>query len=122
MTLDWLFSTGRSGLWEYLRSLKLELGFKRLVHFYRARRSWLLMHGIAKYIAAVRAHADTSAETAYVDRIKIQRSVLKLHRAVAAELGEHRPDTLEARLRDHGGIGSTSNKVATIAALMCQPS
>lgn len=80
------------------------------------------MHGVSKYIAAVRAHAETSAETAYVDRIKIQRSVLKLHRAVAAELGEHRPDTLEARLRDHGGMGSTSNRVATIAALMCQPS
>jgi hypothetical protein len=51
-----------------------------------------------------------------------RRAVLKLHRAIATELGSTRPDTLNARLKEDGCIGTASNRVAAIAAKICQPS
>jgi hypothetical protein len=77
---------------------------------------------VHSYIAAVHEQTNTSAEAAYVHRIELQRAALKLHRVIAAVLGCKRPDTLDARLEEDGGIGTASNRVAAIAARICQPS
>jgi hypothetical protein len=76
----------------------------------------------SKYISAVRERIDSSANVAYVYRIELQRAVLKLHRAIAADTNSRRPETLDDRLKEDGGIGSASNRVAAIAAQICQPS
>ncbi|BBY13830.1 hypothetical protein [Mycobacterium marseillense] len=77
---------------------------------------------VDKYIAAVREQATGSAEAAYVHRIELQRAVLKLHRVVATVSGAKRPETLDARLEEDGGIRTASNRMAAIATQICQPS
>lgn len=77
---------------------------------------------IHKYVDAVRKQTTESAEAAYVHRIALQRAVLKLHRFIATLLGDECPNTLDARLAEDGGIGSASNRMAAIAARICQPS
>jgi hypothetical protein len=77
---------------------------------------------VDKYIAVVREQATGSAEAAYVHRIELQRAVLKLHRFVATLSAAKRPETLDARLEEDGGIGTASNRMAAIATQICQPS
>jgi hypothetical protein len=76
----------------------------------------------SNYISAVRERIDSPADVAYVHRIELQRAVLKLHRAIAADTSSRRPETLDDRLKEDGGIGSASNRVAAIATQICQPS
>jgi len=58
----------------------------------------------------------------YVQRLRLQRAVLKVHRAVAAEAGIAMPARLADRLPTVSRRAAASNELAESARVICHPS
>lgn len=81
-----------------------------------------MFKGTGEHLRDVRALTRASADVGYVQRLRLQRAVLKVHRAVAAEAGLPIPTRLTDRLPVVSHQASLSNQLAESARVICQPS
>jgi len=77
---------------------------------------------VQKRLLDVRVLAGETASAGYVQRLRLQRAVLKLQRAVAAEAGLPLPVRLTDRLDETTAAAAVSNRLAESARKICQPS